>query len=128
MPAKRILVIDDEKNLCTVIKACLENIGRWQVLIAESGSEGLTLADKEHPDAILLDVMMPDIDGLALFNRLQANLATKKIPVILLTAKVQKVDLKEFSRLGVAGVISKPFDPLRLSHLVATTLGWQLST
>ncbi|MBD2195925.1 MULTISPECIES: response regulator [Calothrix] len=128
MPAKRILVIDDEKNLCTVIKACLENIGRWQVLIAESGSEGLTLADKEHPDAILLDVMMPDIDGLALFNRLQANLATKKIPVILLTAKVQKVDLNEFSRLGVAGVISKPFDPLRLSHLVATTLGWQLST
>lgn len=128
MPAKRILVIDDEKNLCTVIKACLENIGRWQVLIAESGNEGLTLADREHPDAILLDVMMPDIDGLALFNRLQANLATKKIPVILLTAKVQKVDLNEFSRLGVAGVISKPFDPLRLSHLVATTLGWQLST
>ncbi|MBD2207641.1 response regulator [Calothrix sp. FACHB-1219] len=128
MPAKRILVIDDEKNLCTVIKACLENIGRWQVLIAESGSEGLTLADNEHPDAILLDVMMPDIDGLALFNRLQANLATKKIPVILLTAKVQKVDLNEFSRLGVAGVISKPFDPLRLSDLVATTLGWQLST
>ncbi|MBD2358691.1 response regulator [Tolypothrix sp. FACHB-123] len=128
MPAKRILVIDDEKNLCTVIKACLENIGRWQVLVAESGSEGLNLAQTGNPDAILLDVMMPDIDGLALFDKLQANLATQKIPVILLTAKVQTVDLNKFSRLGVAGVISKPFDPLRLSDLVATTLGWQLST
>ncbi|BAY26395.1 response regulator receiver domain protein [Calothrix sp. NIES-2100] len=124
MPAKRVLVIDDEKNLCTVIKACLENIGRWQVLIALSGGEGLTLAETEHPDAILLDVMMPDIDGMALFHKLQANLATHKIPVILLTAKVQSVDLNEFSQLGVAGVISKPFDPLRLSELVAKTLGW----
>ena len=124
MPAKSILVIDDEKNLCTVIKACLENIGRWQVLVAQSGSEGLTLAETEHPDAILLDVMMPDIDGMALFQKLQANLATQKIPVIFLTAKVQTVDLNEFSLLGVAGVISKPFDPLRLSELVAKTLGW----
>jgi CheY-like chemotaxis protein len=53
MPAKRILVIDDEKNLCIVIKACLENIGCWQVLVAQSGSEGLALAETEHPDAIL---------------------------------------------------------------------------
>ncbi|OUL33991.1 two-component system response regulator [Nostoc sp. T09] len=126
MLAKRILVIDDEKNLCIVIKACLENIGRWQVLVAQSGSEGLALAQTEHPDAILLDVMMPDIDGMALFQRLQDNSSTSEIPVILLTAKVQTVDLNEFSLLGVAGVIAKPFDPLRLSELVASTLGWQL--
>ncbi|OUL22400.1 response regulator [Nostoc sp. 106C] len=126
MLAKRILVIDDEKNLCTVIKACLENIGRWQVLVAQSGSEGLALAQTEHPDAILLDVMMPDIDGMALFQRLQDNSTTREIPVILLTAKVQTVDLNEFSQLGVAGVIAKPFDPLRLSELVASSLGWQL--
>jgi len=126
MSVKRILLIDDEKNLCTVIKACLENIGRWQVLVAQSGTEGLAVAQIEHPDAILLDVMMPDIDGMALFQKLQENLITHKIPVILLTAKVQKVDLNEFSQLGVAGVIPKPFDPLRLSELVAKTLGWQL--
>ncbi|BAZ01823.1 two-component response regulator [Tolypothrix tenuis PCC 7101] len=125
MSKKRILVIDDEKNLCTVIKACLENIGRWQVLVAQSGTEGLAVAKSEHPDAILLDVMMPDINGMLLFQRLQENLTTNNIPVILLTAKVQTVDLKEFSQLSIAGVISKPFDPLRLSELVANTLGWQ---
>ncbi|BAY91863.1 MULTISPECIES: response regulator [unclassified Tolypothrix] len=125
MSKKRILVIDDEKNLCTVIKACLENIGSWQVLVAQSGSEGLAVAKSEHPDAILLDVMMPDINGMLLFQRLQENLTTNNIPVILLTAKVQTVDLKEFSQLSIAGVISKPFDPLRLSELVANTLGWQ---
>ncbi|MDZ8055214.1 MAG: response regulator [Aulosira sp. ZfuVER01] len=125
MLAKRILVIDDEKNLCTVIQACLEYIGNWQVLVAQSGSEGLALATTEHPDAILLDVMMPDIDGMALFQKLQDNSTTREIPVILLTAKVQTVDLNEFSQLGVAGVIPKPFDPLRLSELVASTLGWQ---
>ncbi|MBD2335620.1 response regulator [Calothrix sp. FACHB-156] len=125
MPQKRILVIDDEKNLCTVIKACLENIGRWQVLVAQSGTEGLAVAKSEHPDAILLDVMMPDIDGMSLFHSLQDNLTTNAIPVILLTAKVQTVDLNEFSQLAIAGVISKPFDPLRLSELVANTLGWK---
>ncbi|QIR37379.1 response regulator [Tolypothrix sp. PCC 7910] len=125
MLQKRILVIDDEKNLCTVIKACLENIGRWQVLVAQSGTEGLAVAKSEHPDAILLDVMMPDIDGMSLFHSLQDNLTTNGIPVILLTAKVQTVDLNEFSQLAIAGVISKPFDPLRLSELVANTLGWK---
>jgi CheY-like chemotaxis protein len=125
MSKKRILVIDDEKNLCTVIKACLENIGRWQVLVAQSGTEGLAVAKTEHPDAILLDIMMPDMDGMSLFHSLQDNLTTHKIPVILLTAKVQKVDLNEFSQLAIAGVISKPFDPLQLSELVAKTLGWQ---
>ncbi|RUR78757.1 response regulator [Chlorogloeopsis fritschii PCC 9212] len=125
MSAKCILVIDDEKNLCTIIQACLEKLGRWQVLTAHSGSEGLTLAEIEHPDAILLDVMMPDIDGLALFSKLQSNPSTQNIPVILLTAKVQTVDLNKFAQLGVAGVIPKPFDPLKLSHLVAEALGWK---
>lgn len=124
MFTKCILVIDDEKNLCTVIKACLENIGRWQVLTTQSSSEGMLLAETEQPDAILLDVMMPDIDGLALFRTLQTNPRTSPIPVILLTAKVQTVDLNQFAQLGVAGVIPKPFDPLRLTEQVAEILGW----
>ncbi|MDF5720101.1 MAG: response regulator [Rhizonema sp. PD37] len=123
MSTKCILVIDDEKNLCTVIKACLENIGHWQVLTTQSSSEGLLLAQTELPDAILLDVMMPEIDGITLFRRLQNNPHTQ-IPVILLTAKVQAVDLNQFLQLGVAGVIPKPFDPLKLADLVAEILGW----
>jgi CheY-like chemotaxis protein len=125
MSVKRILVIDDERNLCTVIQACLENLGGWQVVTALSGSEGLSIAQTQQPDAVLLDVMMPDMDGVALFRELQTNPATQAIPVILLTAKVQSADLDQFAQLGVAGVIAKPFDPLTLSEQVASTLGWQ---
>ncbi|HEY9603392.1 MAG TPA: response regulator [Allocoleopsis sp.] len=124
MSIKRVLVIDDEKNLCAVIEACLENLGGWQVLTALSGSEGLKKAQVQQPDAILLDVMMPDIDGLTLFQELQKDGATQAIPVILLTAKVQSVDLAQFSQLGVAGVIAKPFDPLTLANQVASLLKW----
>lgn len=124
MSVKCILVIDDEKNLCTVIQACLENLGGWEVLTALSGNEGLFIAQTQQPDAILLDVMMPDMDGLTLFRELQTNPTTQTIPVILLTAKVQAVDLAQFAKLGIAGVIAKPFDPLTLAEQVASTIGW----
>ncbi|MEG3832700.1 MULTISPECIES: response regulator [unclassified Microcoleus] len=125
MSAKRILVIDDEKNLCSVIQACLEHLGGWFVLSAPGGSQGLLLAETQLPDAILLDVMMPDMDGLTLFGLLQNNVATRGIPVIFLTAKVQAMDLSKFADLGVAGVIAKPFDPLILAQQVAEILGWE---
>lgn len=124
MPEKRILVIDDEINLCTVIQACLENLGGWETLTALSGKEGLAIAQTQQLDAILLDVMMPDMDGLTLFGQLQNDATTQAIPVILLTAKVQSTDIANFAKLGVAGVIAKPFDPLTLAEQVATTLGW----
>jgi CheY-like chemotaxis protein len=124
MSAKCILVIDDEQNLCNVIKACLQTIGGWQVITALSAKEGLHLAETERPDAILLDVMMPDMDGITLFGILKNHPVTQAIPVILLTAKVQTSDLAQFSELGVAGVISKPFDPLHLCQQVVKVLGW----
>ncbi|HEY9725004.1 MAG TPA: response regulator [Chroococcales cyanobacterium] len=124
MPEKRILVIDDEINLCTVIQACLENLGGWETLTALSGKEGLAIAQTQQLDAILLDVMMPDMDGLTLFEELQNDSATQAISVILLTAKVQSTDIAQFAKLGVAGVIAKPFDPLTLAEQVASMLGW----
>ena len=124
MSAKRILVIDDEKNLCTLIQTCLEYLGGWEVLTALSGSEGLSEAQTQQPDAILLDVMMPDLDGLTLCKELQNNPTTQAIPVVLLTAKVLTVDLAQFDQLGIAGVIAKPFDPLTLARQVAEVLGW----
>lgn len=124
MPEKCILVIDDEINLCTVIQACLENLGGWEALTALSGKEGLAIAQAQKLDAILLDVMMPDVDGLTLFGMLQNDAATQAIPVILLTAKVQSADFAQFAKLGVAGVIAKPFDPLTLAEQVASMLGW----
>jgi CheY-like chemotaxis protein len=99
-------------------------VGGWDVIAARSGSEGLIEARAEMPDAILLDVMMPDMDGPSTFQRLQSDSVTQGIPVIFLTAKVQAAEVRRFTDLGVSGVIAKPFDPLTLAQQVADTLGW----
>jgi CheY-like chemotaxis protein len=122
MTAKQILVIDDEEDIRKLIQTCLEIMGGWQVLTAPSGREGLLLAQSTQPDAILLDVMMPDIDGPATFQQLQANPATKDIPVILLTARGQAAEHRQFAQMGVTGVIKKPFNPHKLADQVATAL------
>ncbi|MGA9382809.1 MAG: response regulator [Phormidium sp.] len=125
MSTKRILLIDDEKRLSTVIQMCLEKLGGWTVLTAESGREGLSKAETEKPDAILLDLMMPDMDGMTVLRELQSNPNTAEISVILLTAKVQPANQNEYDQLRIVGVIAKPFDPLKLASQVAQTLGWQ---
>jgi CheY-like chemotaxis protein len=124
MPVKCILLIDDEKELSEVIQTCLRKLGGWNVLTAQSGCEGLEKARKEQPDAILLDVMMPDMDGFTVLHKLQGDPVTQNIPVILLTAKVQPLDQHKYALLGIAGVITKPFDPLKISSQVAIKLGW----
>ncbi len=124
MTTKRILLIDDEADLREVAQLSLEMVGGWQVIEGSSGSEGLAKAESEQPDAILLDLMMPDLDGFTTFQRLQANKATKQIPVIFLTAKVNPDDRSQFAQIGVCGVIAKPFNPMSLAQQVADTLGW----
>ncbi|MBD2773999.1 response regulator [Iningainema tapete] len=123
MTAKQILVIDDEDDIRKLIQTCLEIMGGWQVLSASSGSEGLHLAQTAQPDAILLDVMMPEMDGPTTFQKLQANPATKDIPVILLTAKGRTTESHLFAELGVTGVLNKPFNPHKLADQVAAALG-----
>jgi CheY-like chemotaxis protein len=124
MSAKRILLIDDEPEIREIVRVSLELVGGWDVSATGSAREGLTLAADQHPDAILLDVMMPDMDGPTTFQALQAAPETSAIPVILLTAKVQAADLRRFDQLGVAATIAKPFDPLTLPGQVASALGW----
>jgi CheY-like chemotaxis protein len=126
MTAKRILLIDDEKRLARIVDVCLRRLGGWSVSIAASGSEGFLQAEAEQPDAILLDVMMPDIDGLHLLQQLKANPATRSIPVILLTAKLDVVTPAQIQEFEIAGVIYKPFDPFRLADQVAEMLHWQI--
>lgn len=120
----RVLIVDDEDDIREVAQLSLEMTTGWEVITAASGAEGVTRAATERPDAILLDVMMPELDGPATFERLQANPATREIPVVLLTAKVQAADQRRLSELGVAGVLSKPFDPMRLAADLAGVLGW----
>ncbi|WAL61645.1 response regulator [Thermocoleostomius sinensis] len=123
---KHILVIDNEQYIQEITQICLRTTAGWQVSTASSGREGIAKADADRPDAILLDVMMPDMDGPTTFQQLQANPATCQIPVILLTAKVQAADRQRYDELGVQGAIAKPFDPLQLASQVAETLGWSL--
>ncbi len=125
MSNKRILLIDDEKHLILVLQVCLQKLGGWDVLTAGSGHDGLLKAETERPDAILLDVMMPDLDGLTVLRSLREKSSTRNIPVILLTAKVQSVYQDEYAQLDVAGVLAKPFDPLKLAEEVARILGWE---
>ena len=121
---RRILVVDDEDDIREVAQLSLEMVGGWEVLAASSGAEGIRRAREELPDAILLDVMMPGMDGPTTFESLRADAATRHIPVILLTAKVQSADRRRFEELGVAGVLSKPFDPMELAGQVSAALGW----
>ena len=124
MSDKRVLVIDDEDDLREIARDSLELLGGYQVSTASSGMEGLADATAQQPDAILLDMMMPGMDGSATFQKLQDEATTQGIPVILLTAKVQSSDRLRFAELGVAGVIAKPFDPIGLASQVAQILGW----
>ena len=126
MTAKRILVIDNEHYIQEVAQICLETTVGWEVLTASSGREGLLKAQSEQPDAILLDVMMPDMDGVATFEKLQDNPATQHIPVILLTAKIQASDRRRYAELGIKATIAKPFNPLELASQVAQALDWSL--
>ncbi len=126
MTAKRILVIDNEQYIQEVAQICLETTADWKVLTAGSGREGLLKAETEQPDAILLDVMMPDMDGVATFEQLQRHPATQHIPVILLTAKVQASDRRRYAELGMKATIAKPFNPLELASQIAQALGWTL--
>jgi CheY-like chemotaxis protein len=124
MPGKRILIVDDEPDIREVAQVSLEVMGGLQVLTASSGQEALEIAARERPDAILLDVMMPELDGPATVERLRATPGIAHIPVVLLTAKVQAADHRRFASLQVAGVLAKPFDPMTLSEQVIGVLGW----
>jgi CheY-like chemotaxis protein len=122
--AKRILVIDDEDDVREIAQVSLEIMAGLDVVVARSSREGLSMAEVEQPDAILLDVMLPDMDGVATFRQLQANPATQHIPVILLTARVQAADQRCFADLGVKAMIAKPFKPAMLAEELLRVLGW----
>jgi len=124
---RRILIIDDEDDIREVAALSLEATAGWDILTANCGADGIRAATeaKPAPDAILMDVMMPGMDGPTTFRQMQQNPAIAGIPVLLLTAKVQGVDQRRFAGLGVAAVLFKPFDPLTLATQISETLGWK---
>jgi CheY-like chemotaxis protein len=124
---RTILIIDDEDDIREVAALSLEATAGWNIITASSGSEGIAAAanPERRPDAILMDVMMPGMDGPTTFRNMQQRPEIAAIPVLLLTAKVQGVDQRRFADLGVAGVLFKPFDPLTLASQISQTLGWK---
>jgi CheY-like chemotaxis protein len=122
---RRILIIDDEDDIREVAALSLEATAGWNILTASSGAEGIEVATVEQPDAILMDVMMPGVDGPTTFGYMQQNTTISHIPVLLLTAKVQGVDQRRFAGLGLAGMLFKPFDPLTLAQQISDALGWK---
>jgi len=123
-PPKQLLIIDDESDIREVAKLTLQLTEGWTVMTANGGAAGMALALSTEPDAILLDVMMPDMDGPSTLRVLQRQGATRSIPVIFLTAKVQAADRQHYMKLGVRGIISKPFDPLTLGQQIKDVLSW----
>ena len=122
---RRVLIIDDEDDIREVAALSLEATADWTIYTASCGRDGIEVAVREKPDAILMDVMMPEMDGPTTFKHMQQNPALTGIPVVLLTAKVQGVDQRRFAGLGVAAVLFKPFDPLTLAAQISEVLGWE---
>ena len=122
---RRVLIVDDEDDIREVASLGLSLFG-WDVRTAASGTEAVALAATDPPDAVLLDVMMPEMDGPSTLAALRDQPSTRAVPVIFLTAKVQAGDRRRLEQLG-AGVVVKPFDPVTLPLEVAERLGWELA-
>jgi CheY-like chemotaxis protein len=124
MPNKRILLIDDEDTIQTVVQFGIRMVTGWDVQLASSGSQGIETARTFQPDVILLDMLMPDMDGVDTLEVLQSLPTTQHIPVIFLTAKSQFQEMQAWHELGVRGVIAKPFNSLDLPTQIARILHW----
>ncbi len=114
MPISTVLLVDDDADIRTIGKLAIEGVGKWRALIASSGPEGVEIATRERPDVILLDVMMPLVDGPNVLEALRRRPETAATPVIFMTAKAQKYEIERYRELGATGVITKPFDPMKL--------------
>jgi CheY-like chemotaxis protein len=111
----RLLLVDDAEDIRMISCISLERVGGWMVVPVASGEAALKALEHEGPfDAVLLDVMMPGMDGPSTLRQLRAHGLPAAVPVVFLTAKAQSAERQRLMSLGVAGVIAKPFDPLKL--------------
>jgi DNA-binding response OmpR family regulator len=115
----KILYIEDEADLVELVTLLLERSGKYKVFSANKGDEGVSIALSEKPDIILLDLMMPNIDGWEVFRQIRENDETKNIPIVIVTAKSQDIDkVLGLEVAGADGYLVKPFDPNELFTLI----------
>ena len=111
---KQVLLVDDDQNIRTLAQMGLEGLTDWKVELAASGAEAIRKASELKPDLIILDVMMPGMDGPTTLGELRKVDSLTDIPVIFMTAKAQTHELELYQRMGAKGIITKPFDPMTL--------------
>lgn len=119
---KTVLVCDDDPVILRLLEVNLELEG-YDVLSAHHGEEAVSLAQSKHPDLVILDIMMPRLDGYETAERLKADEGTKDIPIIFLSAKAQLSDIEKGREYGVEEYLTKPFDPSRLLEVVERLVG-----
>lgn len=120
---RRALVVDDDDGIREVATLALELVGGWDVETAASAEAAWRSAVARRPDVVLLDVMMPEVDGVGTVARFRADDRTRDVPVIFLTARSPDPDASAWPALGLVGVIAKPFDPMTLAAQVTALLG-----
>ncbi len=118
----KVLLVDDEADIRRIAALSLSGVGGMEVAQAGGGSEGIRMAHEDRPDVILLDMMMPGMDGPATFQALRSDPETSAIPVVFLTAKAMSAEVDHLRALGASGVLIKPFDPMALPRLLRELL------
>lgn len=111
---KKILYAEDEVDVQTVVELTVQTLSNYEIKVCDNGKKLLECVEEYNPDLILLDVMMPEMDGPTTFKNLQINEKTKNIPVVFMTAKAQVHEIENLKETGISGVITKPFDPVSL--------------
>ncbi len=111
---RTVLLVDDDDHIRLIVKTSLSKLTKWKIEEARDGFQGLEVAARIVPDLILMDVMMPGMDGVTTFTSLRKNEKLKDVPVIFMTAKVQQEEISDYIKLGACGVITKPLDPMTL--------------
>jgi two-component system alkaline phosphatase synthesis response regulator PhoP/two-component system response regulator VicR len=120
--AKRVLVVDDDRVIQQLLQVNLELEGYDVVATASDGPEALVKVKELKPDLVILDIMMPKMDGLEVCRRLREDASTATIPVILLSARAQDLDIREGLDIGASAYLTKPFDPVELLDVVGRLL------
>lgn len=125
MGSKQLLLIDDNLDNQKLIKIAIERTSNWKVFVAEDGIEGVTIAELERPDVILLDFVMPGLDGFTVYNILKSNLFTSTIPIIFITAITLEQVLERLETTSPAGIITKPVDLINLHSQITKICQWK---
>lgn len=118
------LVVDDDEDVRMITRLALVKVAGWQVVDTDRGTKALNLALEHRPDVVLLDLMMPEMDGIETARRLLAHPATAHIPIVMVTAKQSIGQVQPWDGVAVVGMVAKPFDPMTLANDLVAMLGW----